>query len=432
MTIKRRLFIANIIMVLSPIIVTAIIFFGIRFLIVDGDAQTGGGLGGRFPDMPSIPVVSLSEAPETFARGDFSYVTSDISLYHSGLGDYIIVLADSYREALEDFIGRPDFILPVVLFYLFVVVIIANILLAKYITRRIMTPINTLASGVHEITGGNLTHRIQYEGGDEFDAVCSDFNEMASRLSDMVEQRQADANSRKELIAGISHDLRTPLTSVRAYIEGLRKGVATTPEMQGKYLDTIQTKTEDIEYIIKQLFLFAQIDIGEFPLHLEAVDIGRELAGIVEGFVDEYKEMGLAVSLEANAGGMVLIDTVQFKNIVQNILGNSVKYCNRSNAHAKISCKKNGDDGVSITIKDNGPGVSEEMLTKIFDVFYRGDESRNNPAKGSGLGLAISAKIIKRLNGSIRAENVPDGGLAVIITLPIQESGGGREKNIDC
>jgi len=411
-------------MVLSPVLVTAIIFFGLRVLVVDSDAQTRGGLGGRFPDMPRIPVVGISEVDEAFTRGDFTYVTSDVSLYHSDLGDYIIVLPDVYRAAVEDFIEGPDLLLPVILLYLLLVVILANILLAKYITGRILSPINTLAKGVHEISNGNLAHRIKYEGGDEFDAVCADFNEMAARLARMVAERQADENSRRELIAGISHDLRTPLTSVKAYIEGLRKGVAATPQMQEKYLDTIQSKTEDIEYIIKQLFLFSQIDIGEFPLHLESVDIGDELAGMLAGFADEYREKGLTVKLtEPIQGTSVLIDTVQFRNIVENVLNNSVKYCNRKDACAEIACEQIAADQLSITIADNGPGVSDEMLEKLFEVFYRGDAARNNPAQGSGLGLAISAKMIGRMNGSIRAENVPGGGLAIEITLPIQKGG---------
>ena len=421
MTIKRRLFFANIVMVLSPLIITAILFFGIRAIIVDPYDQARGGPGGRFPDMPAIPVVGLSDANVAFERGNFERIADDIALYHSDLGDYIIIVSDAQRDAIEDFLVVPDLILPILLFYLLIVVVLANILIAKYISSRITGSINILASGVSEISNGNLTHRINYKGGDEFDAVCSDFNEMASRLSDMVEQRQADEKSRRELIAGISHDLRTPLTSVKAYIEGFRKGVATTPEMQEKYLDTIQRKTEDIEYIIKQLFMFSQIDIGEFPLKLEVIDIGNELAEMVDGFASEYKEMGLTVSLEESIQGeYVSIDTVQFKNIVQNILGNSVKYCNRDDAYAEIFCKKT-DDNVSIIIKDNGPGVSDEMLIKMFDAFYRGDEARNNPDKGSGLGLAISSKIIERFNGSIRAENVPDGGLSTIITLPIQK-----------
>jgi len=411
-------------MLTLPLIITAIVFFGIRFIVVESDTQTRGGLGGRFTDMPSVPVVGLSEAPEAFARGNFVYVTSDVSLYHSDLGDYIIILSDTYRDAIEDFISGPNFLVPVILFYLLTVAILANILLAKYITRHMMAPIEILANGVHEISNGNLTHRIRYNNGDEFDAICFDFNEMASRLSDMVEQRQTDERTRKELIAGISHDLRTPLTSVKAYIEGLRKGIASTPELQEKYLDIIQGKTEDIEYIIKQLFVFSKIDIGEFPFSVETVDIGNELAVMVDGFADEYKKMGLEVLLKENIQReSVSIDIIQFKNIMQNILGNSVKYCNRNDACAEISCRKIDDSSVSIIIKDNGPGVSDEMLIKMFDVFYRGDESRNNPANGSGLGLAISSKIIERLNGSIRAENAPGGGLAIIITLPILKGG---------
>ena len=416
-------------MIVLTMLIGGIVFLAARSIMVDDYTQTRGGSGGRFADFTHIPVVGVSEAPEAFERGDFAYAAT-VSLYHSDLGDFIAVLPDHHLEAIEDFIRTPDFFLPAIVIYLLIVVFLGNVLIAKYITRRIMTPINTLVDGVNEISNGNLTHRIKYKTGDEFDAVCSDFNEMASRLSEMVEQRQADENSRKELIAGISHDLRTPLTSVKAYLEGLRKGIATTPEIREKYLDTIQEKTDDIEYIIKQLFMFSKIDIGQFPLNLEIVDIGDELAGMVLGFADEYKEMGLQVSLEENLGGDVLIDTVQLKNIVQNILGNSAKYCGRSDACAKIFCKSI-DGNVSITIKDNGPGVCDEMLTKMFDVFYRGDQSRNSPDKGSGLGLAISSKIIERFNGSIRAENVPDGGLAIIITLPIQKGDNLHEKNID-
>jgi len=401
-------------MVLSPILITAIVFFGVRLLVVDNDAQTRGGAGGRFADMPHIPVVGSSQAVDVLVKGDFTYITGGIALYHSNLGDFIVIVPDYYAAALADFTDGPDFVLPVILFYLFAVVVLANILLARYITRRIMMPINTLASGVQEISGGNLTHRINYNGGDEFDAVCADFNEMAVRLHDMVAQRQADENSRKELIAGISHDLRTPLTSVKAYIEGLKKGVAATPEMQEKYLDIIGRKTDDIEHIIKQLFMFSQIDIGEFPLDIKVVDIGAELAKMVSEFAQEYKTLDITLTSNIH-GACVAVDIIQFKNVVQNILSNSAKYCNRADARAEISCDYNEND-ISIAIEDNGTGVPEEKLTKIFDVFYRSDESRHNP--GSGLGLAISTKIIKRLGGTIVAENAPTGGLKIVISLP--------------
>ncbi|MCL2353640.1 MAG: HAMP domain-containing histidine kinase [Defluviitaleaceae bacterium] len=368
----------------------------------------GGVFGERFADMPQIPVVSAYEAEEAFGRGDFAYITSDVSMFRSDLGDYIIIVADNYRQSVYGFHNPPmRMYISIAMVYLLIVIVLANILLAKYITRRITSPIDILARGVDEISVGNLTHRIEYSKGDEFDAVCASFNEMAERLHSMVQQRQADEKNRRELIAGISHDLRTPLTSVKAYIEGLRKGVATTPEKQEKYLSTIQSKTEDIEYIITQLFTFSKIDTGEFPFNLEVVDIACELA----------KVMDVAEGVEASH---VLVDVVQFRNVLENIHSNSVKYSGREDVKVLASCEKQGDDMV-ITIADNGVGVPDEMLTKIFDVFVRGDESRNNPAEGSGLGLAISAKIIERLGGTIRAENVAEGGLAVIITLPIHK-----------
>jgi len=235
----------------------------------------------------------------------------------------------------------------------------------------------------------------------------------------VVNERQADEQNRKELIAGISHDLRTPLTSIKIYLEGLKKGVATTPEMQEKYLNIIEEKADNMAYIINQLFLFSQMDIGEFPLKLETVNIGDELEKLIAGLSEEYNGKGLTVSLVENVKeNFVLIDVIQFKNIMENLLNNSIKYGKKENGQVDIYCQKENEK-VIIRVTDNGDGVPDEMLTQIFDVFYRSDKSRNSAVKGSGLGLAIVSKIIHRFNGAIRAENVVSGGFSVIITLPV-------------
>ena len=415
MNIKHRLFISNIMMIILPIILTIIMFFAIYFTFV---GVTGvNPLSNRLGNISAVDEINAETILQTES---YTQIVNDISIYQSDTGKYVIVIPE-YLSRLVENNAMPRYIAVITFFVLLFIVFLTNRTLTKYISRHIMTSIDTLVNGVHEISDGNLSYRIEYDKGDEFDAVCANFNEMASRLSEMVKQRQIDDNNRKELIAGISHDLKTPLTSIRGHIEGLRKGIASTPEMREKYLSVIQNKAEDIEYILSQLFLFSKIDIGEFPLNLETVDIGDELDRIISGLVDEYKERRLAVSLiEKTKGALVSIDTVQFKNVVQNILDNSVKYGIKDNARAEIFCRKN-DDSVVIIISDNGPGVSDELLTKIFKVFYRGDTSRNEPGKGSGLGLAISSKIVERLNGSIIAENVQDGGLSVIITLPEQK-----------
>jgi len=263
-----------------------------------------------------------------------------------------------------------------------------------------------------------LGFRINYGGNDEFSQVCGEFNEMAARLLESVEARRKDERSRKELIAGISHDLRTPLTSIKAYVEGLEQGVASTQEARSRYVNTIKNKATDLEHIIDSLFLFAKLDTGEFPCSMERVNLAATISEIVDELKDEYSNRGLDIAPVRSCGGLyVNIDVAQMRSVIINIFENSVKYKNR--ARGKISVEAIEKDGfVSLVISDDGPGVSDEALPKLFDVFYRGDESRNEPGKGSGLGLAIAAKMVRHFGGSVEAINVPDGGLSIKMTFP--------------
>ena len=297
-------------------------------------------------------------------------------------------------------------------------VFVVSRVLSKFLFKDILTSLEVLSTGARKISAGDLDYTIEHSMSNEFDEVSQNFNEMAGRLSEMVKQRQADEQNRKELIAGISHDLRTPLTSIKIYLEGLKKGVATTPEMQEKYLTILEEKADGMAYIINQLFLFSQMDIGEFPLQMEMVDVGVELEKLAIGLCAEYEDRGLCLSLEENIhGGFVSLDLVQFRNVIENLLNNSLKYGKKENSQVRISCLKE-QEKVIISVTDNGDGVPDEMLSQIFDVFYRGDASRNSAVKGSGLGLAISSKIIGRFGGTIHAENVASGGFRVVIALP--------------
>ena len=294
-----------------------------------------------------------------------------------------------------------------------------NLLFRKMLLTPIKKSILDLETGVEEIGKDNLNYRIDQKRGNEFDDVYENFNEMATKLLEMTEQKKLDESSRKELIAGISHDLKTPLTSINAYAEGIKKGVATTPEMQEKYMTVIQSKAQEMTYIINQLFLFSKIDLGEFPFDFETVDIGLELDKMVASFVLDYEDKDVDITLSKNIADVpVNIDVVQFKNVVQNVVGNSVKYGAQADGKIDLKCEMQNEN-VAITITDNGTGVEESALKQMFEVFYRGDDSRNRAVKGSGLGLAISSKIIKRLNGAIEADNSPKGGLVTTIRLPI-------------
>ncbi len=367
--------------------------------------------------MPADPLYDLISH-----AGTYTVITDRGSVYRADAGDYAFVLLDAYNSSkqMQRVVLGAGMLIGLIL-----LVIITNWALTRFVFKSIMNPIDTLVRGVHQIRDGNLAYRIQYDKQDEFAIVCSEFNEMAQRLLAMVQERKKDEQNRRELIAGISHDLRTPLTSIKAYLEGLEKGVASTPEMRNKYLDIIKGKTESLERIIRQLFLFSKLDVGEFPLHLEPVNLGSELRAMLDVFAAEYDNRGLVIRIEDQLpNAKALVDIVQFRNVIQNILDNSLHYKKREQVEVTAACSANEQE-VELEFADDGPGVADDELEKLFDVFYRTDASRKTSDQGSGLGLAISSRIIKRLGGSMRAEHSSAGGLAIIITLPRYTDKGG-------
>lgn len=349
-------------------------------------------------------------------------IVDDYAIYSKKINNYTAVLSCSkYIDINSNYLAYKNIIIEFIalLFSIVIIIIfITNYFLTKYLLKNIVEPLNILNNGVHQIQLGNLNYYIKYDNQDEFMSVCDDFNLMAQKLRESVEIQRRDELSRKELIAGISHDLKTPLTSIKAYVEGLIDGIANTPQIQKNYLVTIKTKAEDINKIVDKLFLFSKLDIGEFPFYLEKVDIGMELDSFTKSYYEEYKNKGLINKLNNNVETVnVNIDPLQLRNVFINILENSVKYKNKSCGLMEVNCiEKN--ESICITLTDDGPGVPSDTLDKIFDIFYRNDQSRNSPSKGSGLGLAISAKIIERLGGHIWAENAKEGGLKIVITIP--------------
>ena len=311
---------------------------------------------------------------------------------------------------------------------LFITIVgIINNLFAIRLTNRILKPLGPLSEGVKQIRNNNYAYRIDYQKDDEFRPVCEAFNEMAARLETSTAERQKEEANRRELIAGISHDLRTPLTSIKGYLEGIETGVASTPEMRKEYFSTITRKTAELEHIIEQLFFFSKLDMDEFPLNMRNVDIVRSVSDIIEDTISEYAARGLSIQFEAMPiaampiaamphSAFVLADTFWLRNVIINIFENSVEYKTKERGQIEISTVLE-NNFILFYFTDNGPGVQADTLPKLFDVFYRTDPSRNK--KGSGLGLAISAKIIERMGGSIHAELPASGGLSIVIKMPL-------------
>nr|NNM89433.1 HAMP domain-containing histidine kinase [Bacilli bacterium] len=299
-----------------------------------------------------------------------------------------------------------------------IVMYFTNRFLIKFVFKKIEQPISMLATGVHQISDGNLDYRLTYQEHDEFESVCMGFNKMAEQLKSSMEAIQKSERNRKELLSSISHDLRSPLTSIKAFVEGLLDGVATTSTSQKEYLEIIKQKTDDINSMVSQLFLYSKMDMGNYPTYPEKLAIHQELSDFVLACQEEYKSKGLLLTITNQVDvPCIFADPVQLRSVFANILSNSAKYKKKEFVHVHIFCTKQ-DDMIQIAFEDDGPGVQEDSLAKLFDVFYREDISRSTPRQGSGLGLAIVAKAIQRMNGKVYAQNREQGGLRIVIEIP--------------
>jgi len=300
--------------------------------------------------------------------------------------------------------------------------------LTRFVVRHVEQPLELLANGVRQISGGNLDYRLEYDERDEFLPVCQDFNDMALRLRESVERSRREEESRREMMAGISHDLRSPLTSIQAYVEGLLDGVASTPEMQRKYLTTIKTRAEELERMVERILTYSRMELEETPRDAGPLPLDESLRAEINEVAADYAGRGLDITAELEPF-TATADAAELRQILLNVADNSLKYKRRERAALRVRLRDQGESCL-LSFTDDGPGVPEEALAKLFDEFYRADSSRSDRTKGSGLGLAIVAKAAERMGGSVRAENAAGGGLAILLTIP--KGGGGNGENPDC
>ncbi len=295
-------------------------------------------------------------------------------------------------------------------------IFMTNRFLIRFVFRKIEQPLNLLSNGVTEIRNGNLDYRMTYTRQDEFYPVCQSFNDMAERLKKSVEQSQKEEQNRKELLLDISHDLRSPLTVIQAYVEGLIDGVAESPERKQKYLETIKRKTMDIEKMVSSLLAYSKLDMEELTVQENVIFPSAFLKEATDSLREEYQEQGLSILLSPGDEAPVYADEELLLRILSNILDNSLKYKNCPCGQVKITTVTEGNF-VKIELADNGPGVDESHLDKLFELFYRTDKARTNTGNGNGIGLAFVKKAVLAMGGYVDAKNNADGGLSILLYL---------------
>ncbi len=289
-------------------------------------------------------------------------------------------------------------------FMLVLLLVMVVLVLSMWIYRAILRPLGKLQQATREIKDGNLDFELDITEQDEIGQLCLDFEEMRQRLKDTAEEKLQYDMENKELISNISHDLKTPITAIKGYCEGIMDGVASSPERMEKYIRTIYNKANDMDRLIDELTFYSKIDTNKIPYAFTKLDIGSYFADCVEELTMELEAKNITLNYYnyVEAGTTIIADTEQLKRVVNNIVGNSVKYLDKRRGLLIIRLKDVGDF-VQIEIEDNGKGIAQKDLPSIFDRFYRADSSRNSSQGGSGIGLSIVKKIVEDHGGKIWA-----------------------------
>ena len=290
------------------------------------------------------------------------------------------------------------------LFTATVILVFTALSIGLWIYRSIATPLVKLKKATQNIKEGNLDFVLEVDGDDEFSELCRDFEEMRKRLKESAEEKVLMDKENKELISNISHDLKTPITAVKGYVEGIMDGVADTPEKIDRYVKTIYNKTNEMDHLINELTFYSKIDTNRIPYTFSKLNVEDYFSDCAEevGLELETRGIELVYANYVEDNVQVIADGEQIRRVIHNIISNAIKYMDKPKGIIQIRVKDVGDF-IQVEIEDNGKGIAAKDLPSIFDRFYRTDVSRNSSKGGSGIGLSIVKKILEDHGGKVWA-----------------------------
>ena len=306
-------------------------------------------------------------------------------------------------------------------FTLVLILLITSISLCLWIWSSFLDPVSQLNKALQKVAEGDLNYQLdpeQYKDKGEIYDMIRNYEDMRLRLKESQDEMMEHEHANRELISNISHDLKTPITSVKGYVEGIMDGVADTPEKMDRYIKTIYNKANDMDKLINELTIYAGIDTNRIPYNFHRINIADYFGDCIEevGLDLESRNITLNYSNITAPDTMVIADPEQMKRVINNIISNSVKYIDKPDGVIDIRILDEVDS-IRIEIEDNGKGIAPKDLARIFERFYRTDSSRNSSQGGSGIGLSIVKKIIEDHGGYIWATSKEGEGTCIHFVL---------------
>ena len=345
-----------------------------------------------------LPLLLFSASLYGFSRTQVKHVQESSSqAADSNEMVYDISLAQSSSSQVK--LMAKDMILTAT-----IILVFTALSVGLWIYRSIAVPLVKLRKATQNIKEGNLDFVLEVEGKDEFSQLCQDFEEIRKRLKESTEEKILMDKENKELISNISHDLKTPITAVKGYVEGIMDGVADTPEKMNRYVRTIYNKTNEMDHLINELTFYSKIDTNRIPYTFSKLNVEDYFSDCAEelGLEMETKGIELVYANYVEKDVQVIADGEQIRRVIHNIVSNAIKYMEKPKGIIQLRVKDVGDF-IQVEIEDNGKGIAAKDLPYIFDRFYRTDVSRNSSKGGSGIGLSIVKKIMEDHGGKVWA-----------------------------
>jgi len=365
-----------------------------------------------------LGITAFVSALAGLAAYRFGWINSSPTLRWTLLGGYalssLLTFFNVWFSAELMFASEHDLLLAIVLLvFAGGMAMILGYFLSSTVTERI----DLLKGAAEKLSQGNLQARVPVQGHDEVSALAVTFNQMAEQLQAADQKQRELEGLRRDLIAWVSHDLQTPLTSMRAILEALSDGIVDDPETVKRYLNTAQRDVRSLSALIDDLFQMAQLDAGGFPLHRAPASLNDLVSDTLESFTELAKQQ--AITLEGQVESdvdPVFMDTQAIGRALNNLISNALRHTPPA-GRVSVWVRRTGSR-VEVTVSDTGEGIRAEDIPHIFERFYRGEKSRNRGTGGAGLGLAIARGIVRAHGGDIRVESKVGKGTQFTFHIP--------------
>lgn len=360
--------------------------------------------------IPSFPNKEIKKLSENIYIEKLDFHFSDKSK-----GEVVIV--SDVTSALENLAQFRYSVFMILILFLIIMGII-NTIIIYVLSRNIVKPLTQLENAALQIRKGNYEFKINTNAKNEIGDLSRTFEKTRKQLKETEKLKRKYDNNRNELISNISHDLKTPITTIKGYIEGIIDGIPSSKEKKEKYFKTIYQNTVNMESLINELFLLSELDLKELPLNFIPVDIKAYLTDCFEELKFYLAEKGITLKFDVdyNEQEKVYADREKIKRVILNIINNAVNHKTGIDSIIIIKLTEKKEEA-QIEIRDNGQGISEKSINNIFERFYKADKARSNHSSGTGLGLYIAKKIVMNHEGRIWAKSQEGKGTSIFFTL---------------